>query len=139
MNKDSDILNQIGRRTGMTVPDGYFEAFAGRMAASLPDLPVDEPEQPQGRILGFLSPKLWQRVRPYVYMAAMFAGVWLMMWTFSDVVSRQQPDMGADPVLASVLGTEQMYDFYGPDVDEYELINELCDDGYNFDDSMALN
>ena len=31
-----DILEKVNRNDGMTVPDGYFDDFASRMAASLP-------------------------------------------------------------------------------------------------------
>ena len=31
-----DILTKAARNDGMTVPDGYFDDFAARMAASLP-------------------------------------------------------------------------------------------------------
>ena len=33
-----DILTKAARNDGMTVPDGYFDDFAARMAASLPEM-----------------------------------------------------------------------------------------------------
>ncbi len=33
-----DILEKVNRNDGMTVPDGYFDDFATRMAASLPPM-----------------------------------------------------------------------------------------------------
>lgn len=68
--EESKILNSLGKDTGFKVPEGYFEDFNKRMAESLPEVqitPVDN------------SPSLWIRIRPFVYMAAMFAGVWLML------------------------------------------------------------
>ena len=38
-NNTPDILDRIGRKSGMTVPDGYFEQFADRMKNSLPEVP----------------------------------------------------------------------------------------------------
>ena len=53
MEKDKDILKQVGRDTGMRVPDGYFESFTSRMVSQLDNFEVVEPEKPP----------VWQRVR----------------------------------------------------------------------------
>lgn len=58
MEKDKDILKQVGRDTGMRVPDGYFESFTSRMVSQLDNFEVVEPEKPT----------VWQRVRPWLYM-----------------------------------------------------------------------
>ncbi len=47
-----DILEKVNRNDGMTVPDGYFDDFAARMAASLPER---EWEKPAPRVM----PCLW--------------------------------------------------------------------------------
>lgn len=89
-----DILEQINHKDGMTVPEGYFEDFASRMAASLP---VRDWEENRGKVM---PRSFWQKVRPYVYLAAMFAGVWSMMTMFDmmrpaspDFHSRTTPDL----------------------------------------------
>ena len=46
MEKDKDILKQVGRDTGMRVPDGYFESFTSRMVSQLDNFEVVEPEKP---------------------------------------------------------------------------------------------
>ncbi len=38
-----DILEKVNRNDGMTVPDGYFDDFAARMAASLPEREWEKP------------------------------------------------------------------------------------------------
>lgn len=58
MEKDKDILKQVGRDTGMRVPDGYFEGFTSRMVSQLDNFEVVELEKPT----------VWQRVRPWLYM-----------------------------------------------------------------------
>lgn len=62
------------KTNGMTVPEGYFDDFARRMMDRIPQevMPAAAPRR-----------TLWMKVRPYVYMAAMFAGIWLMMNIFS--------------------------------------------------------
>ena len=64
----------------------------------------------------------------------MFSGVWLMMWVFGDILNRTSPQMTDNPVIASVLGTDRLYDFYNDNIDEYELMEELCDEGIVFTD-----
>lgn len=78
MDKKSDILTKVGKDAGFKVPEGYFADFAEKMAASLPEreIPVQK------------KPTRWMRIRPYVYMAAMFAGVWCMMYLFKDLKTR---------------------------------------------------
>ncbi len=124
---DSALLEGLGRRSGMTVPEGYFEDFARKMSASLPPQPWEDSKGTDPRILP--APGLWQKLRPYTYLAAMFAGVWLMMWVFGDILKKTTPQMSDNPVIASVLGTDKLYDFYDSSVDEYELMEEMCDQG----------
>lgn len=73
---DRNILSDANHRTGMTVPDGYFEDFSKRMIASLPEQSWETVADSKPVVM---PRTFWQRVRPYVYMAAMFAGIWLMM------------------------------------------------------------
>ena len=49
-------------QAGMSVPDGYFEAFADRMTSRLP-------ERPELLVADTPSPQrsFWTAVRPYVY------------------------------------------------------------------------
>lgn len=69
MIQKNDILEKAGGKTGYTVPENYFDNVRAKIMANLPEYPKQE------------APKLtvWQRVRPYLYMAAMFAGIWCMM------------------------------------------------------------
>lgn len=124
MKQESDILNKLDRRSGMTVPDGYFEDFASRMMQNLPDKEIRSEEKVMPR-------SLWQRFRPYAYMAAMFCGIWLMMWIFNDISGRDvYNDMTKNPVIADVLASDQIYDYYDTSIDEYELLNDLYDQGF---------
>ncbi|MBO5445172.1 MAG: hypothetical protein J5995_07510 [Muribaculaceae bacterium] len=69
MKQNSDILEKVGGKTGYTVPDNYFDNVRSKIMASLPDYP----KQVQTKL------SVWQRIQPYFYMAAMFAGIWCMM------------------------------------------------------------
>lgn len=72
MKKKDDILQQVAGKSGYKVPEGYFEQFTARMVEQLPERELPKPE--------IITP--WQKFRPYIYMAAMFAGIWLMVQVF---------------------------------------------------------
>lgn len=75
-NEQNEILNKLGKDPGFRVPEGYFDSFAEQMLDKLPEVEITEVES---------KPSMWMRVRPYVYMAAMFAGVWCMMHVFNGL------------------------------------------------------
>ncbi len=70
----NDISKPQNRKSGFQVPEGYFENFTERMMAQLP-----EKEEV------IYTPTLWQRVRPWAYMAAMFMGISLMVRLFTGL------------------------------------------------------
>ena len=71
--EDLKILDKLGKEPGFKVPENYFANFNSKMVDSLPEVEITEEEKPT----------LWVRLRPFVYMAAMFAGIWLMMNIFT--------------------------------------------------------
>ena len=118
MKPDNDILKQVDRRSGMTVPDDYFANFARQMMQQLPEKEFESTDKK------ILPRTWWQRCRPYVYLAAMFAGIWCMMKVFNDIGSRTA-DMSIEnnPVMASVLSSDHFYDYYSIDkVDEKDVL-----------------
>lgn len=88
MGKEDKLLNSVGRQHGMTVPERYFDEFAANMMARLPEYP----EKPVVPVLS-----RWQRIKPYVYMAAMFAGIWCMMKMFHIASQNAQANLDAVP------------------------------------------
>lgn len=120
-NNTNSILDRVGRRTGMTVPDGYFDDFAARMAASLPHQEWESPGAgvPRRRTM-------WEIVRPYVYLAAMFLGVWCMMKIFTTVGPATSVTLESNPVLAQAVGSDTFIDEYIlDDTDSSELLDDV--------------
>lgn len=131
MKQSTDILDKARRRDGMTVPEGYFADFSRRMAASLPERP--ELESPDSIAVAGAQRTLWQRVRPYVYLAAMFAGIWLMLQLFT-LISHPGDlrPMDANPVMAEAFSDDRfMLDYIVEDagVDQWDLIDEMTQEG----------
>lgn len=133
MATNESILDRAARlglknsTAGMDVPEGYFEDFAARMAASLPDrAEAERPEQ----LSAAVKSSFWRRVRPYVYMAAMFAGIWLMLQMFAMMggMSSKLKPMEQNAVLAEALSNDDfMFDYLYDDYSTYELYDEVID------------
>ncbi len=131
MKQSSDILEKARRNDGMTVPEGYFADFSRQMAASLPERP--EIEHPSAAFVGAARRTLWQRVRPYAYMAAMFAGIWLMLQVFTLVTNPGDlRPIDSNPVMAEALGNDAfILDYIVDDagMDQWDVIDEMVEDG----------
>lgn len=116
MKTTNDITEQFPKTNGMTVPEGYFDDFKNRMMAELPEVKaVAEPVQ-RSR---------WQVLRPYVYMAAMFAGVYLMMNLFSltDGFKKAQGPQFSEVVNEQTIAYVDDYVTYS-DIDLYDDLYE---------------
>ncbi len=132
MGKEEKLLKHAGRHAGMKVPDGYFEEFVGKMMTALPDYPK-KPEVP------VLS--MWQRVKPYVYMAAMFAGIWCMMKMF-HIASQNSSSADLDNPPQSVvlaLDDSETFDYFyeassPDDISDFEVEESVVSQYQDMDD-----
>lgn len=128
MEKDKYIADKFGRDPGFSVPDGYFDSFFEQMPSKLPPYKTaDIPEKMS----------LWQKVRPYVYFAAMFAGIWLMMNVFNHVSqsSRLSLDNPPDAVAIAMASSDpDEFGIAGNGIQDFELIDEIADSYDNISD-----
>ncbi len=121
--EDSTILKKYGKDPGFKVPENYFDDFNKRMAEMLPDVeitPVD------------IKPTMWQRVKPLVYLAAMFAGVWCMMQVFTHFTDTS--NMNSVGAVAEKLMNDNsnVEDFImSGSANEYDILN--------YEDSVAMS
>jgi hypothetical protein len=69
MKEEKLLLEKMGRHEPFTVPDGYFDSLTERVMSRLP-----EKEAPAEK-----EDTLWERVKPWVYMTAMFMGLMCSM------------------------------------------------------------
>lgn len=135
MKKGEDILKKINRNDGMTVPEGFFEDFAAKMEAMLPERP--EAEQPR-RIEHRTT---WQRVRPYMYMAAMFAGIWCMLKMFT-MMGPGNIDLSIDKnhILTDALSDDNfVYEYIIDDLNDSELFDEMYNDSISVEDFTPVD
>ena len=114
--EETNLLNRCGKDNPFKVSEGYFENFAEQLMNKLPEkAPVETP-----------NVTLWTRIKPWVYMTAMFCGIMLMVRTFvggkdtstTDVPSinlSELPDEVIDPIVNQTM------------MDDYTLYQYLTD------------
>ena len=129
MEQHKDILKEVNRNDGITVPDGYFQDFAASMIASLPEY------QPTVKV----KPTLWLRIKPYAYMAAMFAGIFCMMKMF-DMMRNPSSRLNIDnyPALTATLEENQEVPYsIVVDLNQYEILEDIYNDGFSADELFS--
>ena len=92
-------LNEIGNKNPFKAPEGYFDNLTEQIMSELPEKVIQQAKK--------LS--LWERSQPWVYMVAMFTGIWLMVNLFVNVKQKHTSD-GIH--LASVADIEEFYQYY---------------------------
>lgn len=124
MDAEKKIKEMCGTSNPYRVPDGYFESVRVQIMENLPAYP----EAPKAQKLS-----KWHIVRPYVYLAAMFAGIWCMMKVFHNAADMDQLNIDNPPAqIASYMGD--------PDVVETMMLpSSMSDDElmYEVSDSYA--
>ena len=110
---DLELQKKYGKKNPFTVPEGYFDHFAEELMNQLPE----KETTPLPQI------KLWDRVKPWVYMAAMFVGLMFTIRTFIGE-TQEESDMGnlsdmPDEYIESIVDQTMM--------DDYELYQYLTD------------
>ena len=93
MAKEDYLLKRFGRENPYNVPEGYFDNFTGQMMDRLPERTFDD--LPARRVT------LWDKVKPIIYLAAMFVGIALMFAVANDFVRGDKSDAPATNVAAN--------------------------------------
>ncbi len=98
MKEEDKLMKKFGTDNPFTVPDGYFDNLTEEIMSKLP-----EKESP----LEIKEPSTWSKIRPWLYMAAMFIAILLPI---RFMINRTTPEA---PVLtATTVENEQLTDEY---------------------------
>lgn len=128
MKEEDKILERYGQKGPWRVPDGYFETVRIEIISKLPEYP----EAPKRADMS-----LWQRVKPYVYLAAMFAGIWCMMKVFHNASGMGSLNLDNPPEnIAAFMGEPEMNDLFmlPSDISDMELIDEVSENYDNMEE-----
>lgn len=135
MKNENDILSKLGNDLGMKVPEGYFADFTSRMAKELPTQDFEKEQSAK-----VLPRSRWQQIRPYIYLAAMFMGIWCMMKMFNLM---QSPDTNLsienNPVLISAIDDDSFADdfYYEEPIYDYDILEDMYDQGVNISEFIT--
>ncbi|HOI80128.1 MAG TPA: hypothetical protein PLI30_11055 [Petrimonas sp.] len=109
-------LSEIDRRNPFTVPEDYFSRFNEHIMARLPEKEMVEPKKVS----------MWDKAKPWVYMAAMFMGIFFTIQLLTRNTTNQVATISStqftDDYWSTVQITEE--EFY-----QY-LEEQLVNDGY---------
>ena len=111
MKEEDNILKKVGKENVFRVPDGYFENLTSEVMSRLP-----EKETP---VFIKKEPTKWERIKPWLYMTAMFAGAALIIR-----VASADRTPATDQIAMDDTETEVVSDEYISTV----LANSLLDD-----------
>ena len=117
---DLELQKKYGKKNPFTVPEGYFDHFAEELMNQLPE----KETTPLPQI------KLWDRVKPWVYMAAMFVGLMFTIRTFIGE-TQEESDMGnlsdmSDEYIESIVDQTMMDDY-----ELYKYLTNVSTTSYN--------
>ena len=121
MKDERELMARCGKETPFKVPEGYFEHFHEQLMSNLPEtVPTAAPAE---RIT-FMT-----RIKPWLYMAAMFSGIVFMVQSLMYV---QQTRL-TDSSLAEEIYTEEEVDHFMSSslYNEYVLYSYLTTTDYN--------
>lgn len=128
--EESEILKGLGKNPGFKVPENYFEEFNKRMLDSLPEKEI------KTKVIE--KPSMWVRIRPVVYAAASFAGIWCMITVFNQVNGTNDTNIGE---IASKMQSGDNADEFlmNGGASEYDIITYQDSVMMDADDDTQLN
>lgn len=89
INKEEQmLLDRFGRKGLWKVPEGYFLQMMTEVEGKLPAQPQEQ---------RYVEMTRWQKLKPYVYLAAMFLGIWVMMNVFGRVMTSRELNLDNPP------------------------------------------
>lgn len=88
MKTDSELAKQYGKKIPFKTPEGYFDNFTEQLMKQLPEKETVEMSE--------IS--MWERVKPWVYMVAMFCG---LMFSIRVIVG-EKPENKTDYTIESI-------------------------------------
>ena len=121
MNAEDGLRKRIGKENPFKVPEGYFADFTSKMMDKLPEK-MKVPEN--ARI------STWTKLKPLLYMAAMFVGAALIIRVASSGYESSSKNMASADEDSVVISDEMIdYAVEGTRMDDYSLYVYLCNVG----------
>ena len=118
MKEENKIISKVGTKNPFKVPDGYFTDFTQELMNKLPEKEILYANQ---------EVTLWQRVKPWIYMTAMFCGIMLSVRIFVDKPNKDDFPTISQSMIDSLSDEEWQIIIERSMIDEYTLYQFLTD------------
>lgn len=122
--KKPDLNNTSARQEPFRVPPGYFEQLPSQVMAAI-DRHVEQAEpKREAKKVPFYRTELYAKIKPYLYMAAMFGGIWFGIWVYKyqqKIVAERAQNRTADNGQSS----KDTYELTAQEMEDY--IDDACD------------
>ena len=123
--KKPDLNNPSTRQEPFRVPHVYFESLPSQVMAAIDHHSEQAmPTEFEVKRVPFYRTELYAKIKPYLYMAAMFGGIWFGIWVYkyqqkivaekSQTLAMQSDNNGLDA-----------YDLTAQEMEDY--IDDACD------------
>ena len=116
MREEDQLLKKVGTQNPFKVPEHYFEDFSEELINKLPEkeiLPVSQ------------EITLWQRVKPWLYMTAMFCGIMLSVRIFVGEPQQNNFPTISKTMIESIPDEEWELIIHRSSLDDYSLYQFL--------------
>lgn len=111
MKKKESNLEQISKENPFKVPEGYFENLTAQIMSGIPEQAA---EKEPAKVISIMD-----RVRPWLYMAAVFVGLLLFFRTLIGITDSNEEGQNQETLLVH---TEVPTDFYDEDEEYLEYL-----------------
>lgn len=128
MKEENKLIDRFGRKGPWSVPEGYFDTARNEVMSKLPEYPANNKPVELSK---------WQRMKPYVYLAAMFAGIWCMMKIFHNISSSETLTLENPPEhIAAYMNSSDAEELLTlpTAMSEIEVLDEISDDYNSIED-----
>lgn len=112
MKEEDTLLKKIGKDNSFKVPDGYFANLTSEVMNRLPD--------EETNTFAEFPVSMWTKVKPLLYLAAMFVGAALIIRSFSV---DNKPVPSADMAMG-----EEETEILSEEIIDYTLDRAMLDD-----------
>lgn len=129
--QEEKLINKYGKEGGWKVPEGYFDSVFKEISDKLP-------EQPE--VVRHVEMTRWQRFKPYVYLAAMFAGIWLMMQVFHHAAGDVTTNLDNPPEHIAIAMADsdmnEVFAYTSSGFSDMELENDISEQYESIEDFL---
>ena len=123
MKKEKNILEKYDGHRPFNVPEGYFKNLTADIMAALPQ-EESAKENP-------VAITTWMRIKPYLYMAAAFAGIFFCIKAAVGITSRHDSQAMAQAEETTIYSDEYIDSFLETAmIDDYVIYYSLVDGSY---------